>query len=280
MLIVLTLAAAARAEEPAALETDVCVLAFERGQEQRRLGELREARDQLLLCAQSSCPEMLRERCLPWLEEVRATIPTIIVAAKDSSGADLVEARVLVDGEVVAERLDGRPIELDPGPRHLVIEREGAEPVKRDLVIVQGETGRRLDVVLRPRRSPTPRAPEIGPSRVPSIRPDEPAVSTEGIVSYTFLAIGLSALVAGSITGALSLQRAADLRHQCGGTTCTPQFEPAYDEGLVLAHVASACFALTGAAFVTSITAWALDDRGPRVTALFGPTEIGLRGRF
>jgi hypothetical protein len=264
----------ARADEPGS-ETSVCVVAFERGQALRREGALREARDQLLLCAQASCPELLSERCLPWLEEVRAAIPTVIVAAKDAAGRDVFDARIVVDGEVVAERLDGRPLELDPGPRRIRVERPGMIPVERDVVIVEGEQRRRLDVVLEPPGEPEP-APEPAP---PAEVVAEDGPSGALIASYSLVALGTAALVAGSITGGLSIQRATDLRYLCGGTHCPPEYEPAYEEGLALAHAATTCFVVGGAAFAAAITAWAFDD-GATIAPVVTPGGLGMRGAF
>lgn len=276
ILSVLALARPATAQE-VPTETSVCVLAFERGQSLRREGSLRAARDQLLLCAQSSCPELLSARCLPWLEEVRAAIPSIIVAAKDASGRDLVDVRVSIDGEVALEQLDGRPLEIDPGPRRIVIEANGKKRVERDVVIVEGEKGRRLDVVLASVRPPTPAATP-SPAPTPTEPPDD-GPSGAMIASYTLLSTGIAALVAGSVTGGLSIQRATDLRHLCHGTHCTPEYQAPHDEGLALAHASTACFAFSGAAFVGAIVAWAFDDDAQVVPSV-APSGLGLRGRF
>ena len=37
------------------------------------------------------------------------------VHARDAKGEDLTEVRLTIDGETVAERLDGRALTLDPG---------------------------------------------------------------------------------------------------------------------------------------------------------------------
>lgn len=272
----LTLSAVALADPPDT-ETSICVVAFERGQTLRREGALREARDQLLLCAQPTCPALLTERCLPWLEEVRAALPTVIVTAKDRAGRDLSDARVIVDGEVMADGLDGRPLEIDPGPRRIVVARDGMVPVARDVVIAEGEKRRRLDVVLDAQKVTASPASAAPPPTPPEPR-DEEGPSGAMIASYTLSALGTAALVAGAITGGLSIQRATDLRYLCGGTACPPEYQPAYDEGLALAHASTACFSLSAAAFVGAITAWALDE--PAVVPLVTPGALGMRGRF
>jgi len=62
---------------------------------------------------------MIKKDCLRWSSEVDRAMPTVIFTAKDPAGQDMVDVRVFVDGQKVADRIDGRPAALDPGPpRH------------------------------------------------------------------------------------------------------------------------------------------------------------------
>jgi hypothetical protein len=118
-----------------------CAKAYEDAQVQRNSGHLKSAQDQLRICVQDQCPDFVRSDCVNWLSEVNSALPTVTFAAVDSAGADLFDVKVSVDGVVVAESLDGRAIELDPGQHQLVFEYQGAR-VEQKLLVRQGEKNR------------------------------------------------------------------------------------------------------------------------------------------
>jgi hypothetical protein len=63
------------------------------------------------------------------LRSVDAAMPSIVLAADDGEGHALTDVTVRIGGAVVATRLDGRPIELDPGTYDLRFERASGEKV-------------------------------------------------------------------------------------------------------------------------------------------------------
>ncbi len=142
-----TLLAPARAT---ALDRETCFSSAETAQKLRAQGHLRDAREKLLTCAQKECPAAVQSDCSTWLGEVEANLPSIVVQAHDTQGNDLSDVQVLVDGVRVADRLDGRPIELDPGPHALRLERSGSTPVDRSIVLVEGQKSREVEATLEP----------------------------------------------------------------------------------------------------------------------------------
>lgn len=54
-----------------------------------------EAQMQLVACASVDCPKFVRADCLRRLDEVQATLPTIVVRANDMSGNDALERNVI-----------------------------------------------------------------------------------------------------------------------------------------------------------------------------------------
>jgi hypothetical protein len=75
---------------------------------------LRAERGHLLVCASASCPADVRSECLRRVDEINAAIPTVIFEAKDGAGGDLSAVRVTMDGEVLAERLEGTALSINP----------------------------------------------------------------------------------------------------------------------------------------------------------------------
>jgi hypothetical protein len=79
---------------------------------------------------------------------VETSIPSVIVSVRTLAGKDLSDVRVLVDGNLIHERLTGSAIEVKPGERQFRLEPRGAPPVERTILINTGEKNRLLSIVL------------------------------------------------------------------------------------------------------------------------------------
>src|SRR4051794_27702900 len=49
--------------------------------------------------------------------------PSVVIDAKDDAGHDVKNVTVYVDDKPVAYALDGQPIEIDPGPHTIAVQR-------------------------------------------------------------------------------------------------------------------------------------------------------------
>src|SRR5439155_14957973 len=96
-------------------ETDACLAAYENAQRLRKEGRLRASREQLGLCVQATCPNLVKRDCSRWTAELETMLPTVIVNARDPEGKDVLAVRVWVDGSIFLDKLDGKPHEIDPG---------------------------------------------------------------------------------------------------------------------------------------------------------------------
>jgi hypothetical protein len=90
-----------------------CDAAYESGQELRNAGKLVSARAKFIECSHPMCPSFEQSDCSKWLDEIRATIPTVAV---DAAGA-----HATVDGAEATASM-----ELDPGDHVLACERPSA----------------------------------------------------------------------------------------------------------------------------------------------------------
>ena len=129
-------------------EKQQCMAASDQGQELRDDGNYRRAREAFGACARTACPPLLRRDCAHWLAELEDAWPSIIVAAKDGDGNDLVDVEVRLDGEVLVAKLDGRPLRVDPGEHVIHVEAEGRPPVEEHVVVRAGEKNRSVEVRL------------------------------------------------------------------------------------------------------------------------------------
>ena len=176
----LTASSAARAAS-----TEACLAAYERSQELRLNGKFEASREQLSQCVDESCPGLVRKDCSQWLGELDAAMPTIIFNARDAEGKDLVSARVRVDGNVMLEKLDGKPHPIDPGVHVFRYDLEGFEPSEETVVIQEAEKNRVLLAKLRR----VPVASFVDPPRHDVAAGVLVGVGAIGVAGFAYLAL-------------------------------------------------------------------------------------------
>lgn len=146
--------------------TTACFDAYPEAQRLRKQGKLRKAQAQLVLCSQEDCPGAIRSDCTAWLAEVEKALPSVVIEARDAKGEETAAVRVLVDGELLAERLDGKALALDPGEHTLRFEHAG-KTQEQKVLIREGEARRKIDVRFAP-------APVASASASASAAPSSP----------------------------------------------------------------------------------------------------------
>lgn len=177
--------------------TNACIDAYEQAQRLMQGGKLRAARDKLLVCSRESCPKVSQNDCAAWLRDVARDMPSMVIVAQDAAGQDMADVRVSVDGEIVADRLDGRALPVDPGSHDLKLEARGRH-VEQKLLLRAGEQNRRIVVQFPDDRPPSMVA---GPKAATS--PITPAEAPEGsrpIPASVWILGGVSAVALASFT--------------------------------------------------------------------------------
>jgi hypothetical protein len=164
-----------------------CVQAAEDAQSQRSSHQLRAARLKFLLCAQESCPPVVRNDCTGWLADVDKLMPSIVVQARDTKGVELTDVRVMVDGEVLADRLDGLAIAVDPGVHLFQFERAGVPPLQQQILIREGEKGRAMPITLA--AAPAPDVPPPPSRRPPPLTYVFSGLAVGGFAGFTYFGL-------------------------------------------------------------------------------------------
>jgi len=207
---VLTLLASgvAWAEEaaPAAIDLKAeCVVKHEQAQHLRRTGKLMAARGALAFCSQEGCPGPVKSDCLAWTTEVNAVIPTLVLSASSPKGPET-KVSVYLDGKLLRNELTSEELELEPGVHVLRFELSPYEPVERELLVVEGQRGRTLNVDFKapePRAAPAPVAtPALAPS--PSLEKAPEAERPVPTLSYVFggaALVGLAGFIGFGVSG-------------------------------------------------------------------------------
>jgi len=206
-----TVGAAARADSK-----QECAAAYEKTQSLREHGQLRDARKQAIVCSASTCSAYVVKDCLEWLTEIDANLPTVVFTAEDGVGADTLAVRVMVDGQPVIEKLDGKAMPLDPGEHVVRFELVGAEAIEQKVMIRQGEKNRKLAASFKKARTVTPPVPPpaIAPDDVPKHAP-----RSEGVPLWAWISgsAGMVALGVGAGFGVSALGAQGELVTKCGG---------------------------------------------------------------
>ena len=194
---------------------DECVDAHAKGQDARDGGKLSQAGKLFLLCADAACPELVRNDCARFADEVERLQPTVTFAARDGAQRDLVDTQVYVDGALVAPRLgDGKAYDIDPGPHAVRFVHAGQETIV-EVVVSQGEKGRALVGTFAS-------APAPSPAPAPLVRPAGPLF---------LVGLGAAAAVAGGVMLGVGLARVPSncslSTHECAAPPNDPVFDRA-----------------------------------------------------
>jgi hypothetical protein len=189
----------------AADDKQVCLGAYISAQRLRQEDKLVEAREQLLTCARDVCPPTLKKDCTTWTAEVDQALPSVVIDARDSDGADVIDVKVTVDGKPFADRLDGKPRPLNPGVHTFRYETEGAPVISEKVVVRAGEKMRKVIVkfaTTSKNPAPAPSATGKDPGESDTTTPDNQGNPPKDRVEYerpvpagvyVFGAIGLAA---------------------------------------------------------------------------------------
>jgi hypothetical protein len=265
-------------------DVKACLDAAEDGQKLRDSGAYRRARERFIECAADECPGEVRKGCVGWLGELDKLIPSVVFGAH-ARGKEVADVRVTVDGEVVAERIDGKPMMFDPGEHHFRFERTGETGIDETAVLLAGEKQRLMNVRFgaEPSVLPPP-SPPAAPSSPRGAEAPAAAPQSQGApkAAYALGALGLASLAAGAV---LDVSGYAFLQECRSDASCTGGHERAEVEWrFVTGDV------LLGAAALSGVAAWLLWPHHPRAakdpSALpgVGPfaagTVFGLRAVF
>ena len=218
-----------------------CIDANAKAQDARRESRFSDAHLLLRQCAVPSCPGLIRDDCARRLDELETAQPTIVFDAKDASGRDVIAVDVIVDGKLLAQKLVGVPLPVDPGEHTFTFTASGLAPVTQTFAIKEGVKDRHEVIVLggsapatpQPTSEPPPApAPPVAPpptaaleaapatSSAPSA--EKPAAS--GIpwrtVGWVLSGVGIAGIGVGTVFGLEALSTKSS--HCDANGRCTP----------------------------------------------------------
>jgi hypothetical protein len=276
----------AAAAEPSAAD---CLDASAASLKLDSLHRLRAERTELLICAALSCPSEIRNECIRRVDDVNAAIPTIMFEVKDAAGNDLGAVKVTMDGEWLTDRLEGIAIAIDPGAHLFTFEAARQAPVRKQLIIREGERRRREVIVLATLASP---APDPRPTLAPVSAPSSGRPSTDGrasprparVLPIITTGIGVVGLAVGTAFGLQAMSRRNEARARCPGLCSDQAGVSLWQDAKRAGTVSTIAFAVGAAGLLGGAALWLTGGResGPAASAdvAVGPGSIAVRGRW
>jgi hypothetical protein len=286
-LALLALASGPRSARAVDQVAAACIKANEQAGPLRRAGKLRDARDQLRLCSAATCPVAVRKDCVAGAAQADADVPTVVFSVQDPDGNDLSAVIISLDGQPLADKLDGKALDVDPGEHVFRFESAGHPTVEKRFVIVEGEKNRHERVMLgEPKAAPVAVVP--GPAVGPAAGP-----ATENRRRKLGLAVGgggLVLLVGGGVSALVATLEWTAAKNQCGQTfpvSCKNQDAATSDRSatVVTSTIADIALGVGAAALVTGavLVIWApAPESGGAAAAkltlspIVGPSASGL----
>jgi hypothetical protein len=219
-------------------------------------------------------------------QALRARLATVKVNIR---GAPPDRATVEIDGKAVHSDRLAYPVAVDAGSVEVVASAPSAEPVSRTIETQVGKVAE-VDITLAPSEDLPSEGRGSDGAVTPS--PGEGADGSDsglGIGAGIAFGIGGAALVAGIITGVMTLNRAADIKESCTDNVCPLEQEAEADDAKVIGNVSTAMFVVGGvgvatgvalliAAITTDSSEQSARRSGPQVH--IGPAGVAVSGRF
>ncbi len=272
-----------RAADPTTAD---CLSANDQAISLRNDHKLIAARTQLLVCAASSCPSDVRKECIRRIDQINASMPTIVFEPKDGQGNDLTAVRVKMDGEVLAEHLEGMAIPLDPGAHTFTFEVAGQDAVTKQIVVHEGQKDRHEVIVVGKaaahppsEAAPVAATPTIAiPGALPE--PSTSGAATERTIGLVALGVGVVGLGVGTVFGLQAMSKHNDANKVCPGACSDRTGVDLWDDARSKGNVATVGFIVGGVGLAAGgilwLTAKSGDSASVRVGA--GPSSLQVRG--
>lgn len=269
-----------------AVGTDECLAAADAGQRLRSTKKLVAARREFVVCAQEVCPGPVRKDCAGWLGDVDASMPSVVPAARDATGADVPDVRLFIDGQLVAPKLVGSSIDLDPGEHVLRFEPKVGPPVDLKVVVREGEKNRPLQVTVGPAAPPPPASSAAPPPASVTSAPPPTATTAKvdakrpaPVAAYVLAGAGVVGL---GVFTVLGLSGRSDVQHL--RDTCAPAC-PKSDEDAARRKLLFADIGLVAGVASLGVATWLFvrtDDggRGVGLAPTPGGAAMTYGGRF
>ena len=215
-------------------DKQVCAEAYTTAQVKRDAARLMEARGALRTCSRPVCPAFIAKDCTEWLVEVEARMPSIVLSAKEGD-TERFDTTVSMDGVLLAGKLDGKAIEVDPGIHTFVFTLPTASSLEVKMAVKEGQKAQSVVAAFPGSRAVHP--VETAPPPNPSLR----------ILGYGVGVAGIVGIGIGAFFGARAIAKNSASKEDCDADNfCGPTGKEARLDAQQAATVSTVGFAAGG----------------------------------
>jgi hypothetical protein len=197
---------------------------------------------------------------------LNARIPTIIFAGKSPSGADLGAVKVTMDGQLLAERLVGAALSIDPGLHTFTFETLGQPSVSKTFVIAEAQKDRRESITFG-----TPLRSEANPDAGQSASANRD-LGTQKVLALVAGGVGVVGLGVGAAFGALAISKKSDAQSACPDQCATQDGLNKWREASSTGNIATVGFIAGGVVLAGAAVLWLTAPTASKRNA----TQLGL----
>ena len=268
--------------------TKECITTYEDSVPLRKNHQLKAARAKLVICSSESCPADIRSECLSRLAEIDASMPTVVFEAKDAAGAMVFAVKVKMDGDLLAERLQGSALAIDPGEHTFTFEVAGRPSIEKHLMIFEGEKLRRERVEFEALAGPKPAPTAVNHSQI-----GDHGTATSGgkaplgkgrIAALALGGVGVVATGVGVAYNFVAMSRRDHATSICPNDCSDPTGVNAWNDAHSAGNIATGAFIIGAAAIASGVAVWLLAkptaEGAPASQISLGPGGIQVAGRW
>jgi hypothetical protein len=161
-------------------------------------------------------------------KEVDAVSPKVggaTIRVHSAAGADVPNAKVVLDGTPVNTASLGVRRAIDPGTHVLQVSADGLKPAEVKFDVAEGgnvETPVTLEADLSAAQPPSVQPPAIAPAgEVAPVTASSTASGGRKVLPWMAFGVGGAGLAVGAVTGFIAMGKHSDIANQCLGQSCT-----------------------------------------------------------
>lgn len=210
-------------------------------------------------------------------DELLQRIPQIKIAIEGGNVTS-----VTVDGVALPAGAGLVPYRVNPG-HHLIVAKGAAAEGRGEIDVAERET---KSITVKLVATAAPPEPPLEPNPKPppvaiDVTPKTPAPRTLTWIGFGVAGAGV---LAGSITGIMSMSKKSDLESACNGTRCPPSANDTLSSANTLATISTVSFIVAGVGAGVGVVSLFLAKPPPpnaaRVEPWIGAGAAGVRGSF
>jgi serine/threonine-protein kinase len=227
-------------------------------------------------------------------------MPTVVFEVKDATGSDLSAVKVSMDGQPLAERLEGTAISIDPGVHSFTFETAGEPKVEKQFVIREGEKGRRERITFggtetatktpaAPLATPpqaTTTAPQVTTTQTTTSQPasdsppsgERPGLGPQKIAAIVAAGVGVVGVGIGTVFGLQAMSKRSDASNACPGQCADQNGIDLWKSAKTAGNVSTVAFIVGGVGLAAGATLWFTAKPSASTQVGIGPGSIELKG--